>query len=109
MSRLLQQRARAEDRAAAEAMLRREVANFRTRPASFEAEELVELGELLLDAGMTGEAVRILKELVARRPEDAASRHLLSVALLKSGEREAGMEEARTVLRIESRFVPAMS
>jgi tetratricopeptide (TPR) repeat protein len=108
MARLLQQRAKTEDRAAADALLRREVANFRTRPSGFEADELSELGELLLDAGMTGDGVRILRELVSRRPEEAAARHLLSVALLRSGEREAGMEEARTVLRLESRFVPAM-
>jgi tetratricopeptide (TPR) repeat protein len=108
LARLLQQRARTEDRAAADALLRREVANFRSRPESFEGADLTELGELLLDAGMTGDAVRILRELVARQAEDAEARHLLSVALLRTGEREAGMEEARTVLRLESRFVPAM-
>ncbi len=107
-ARLLQRRGRPEDRSLAESLLRRDVALFRTRSDSFTAGELSELGELLIDAGMCGEAVRVLRVLVLRRTDEAMPHHLLSVALLRSGEHEAGMEEARTVLRLESRFVPAM-
>jgi tetratricopeptide (TPR) repeat protein len=109
--RLLQARSRVEDSGLAEALLRKEIAAYRGRPESFSPQDLTELAELLLDAGMSGEAVRVLRELVSRQESsggDAMSLHLLSVALLRSGEHAAGMEAARTVLRLESRFVPAM-
>lgn len=106
--RLLQGRGRPDDIGAAESLLRREIAAYRARPERHSPSELTELGELLLDAGMCGEAVRVLRDLVARCSGEAMAHHLLSVALLKSGEHGAGMDEARTVLRLESRFVPAM-
>lgn len=108
LARLLQQRARPDDRGAAESLLRRDLATFRQHTESFEVDELKELGELLLDAGMAGDAVRVVRDLIRRNPDAAGSHHLLSVALLRSGNREEGTAEAREVLRIESRYVPAM-
>ena len=108
LARLLQMRAKPEDRGAAETLLRRELAAYRQRADTFTPADLEDFGELLLDAGLTADASATLKDLVARRPDGASARHLLSVAMLRSGHREAGMEEARTVLRLESRFVPAM-
>jgi tetratricopeptide (TPR) repeat protein len=108
LARLLQKRSRPDDQVSAETLLRRELAVYRQRPESLRPADLVELGELLLDAGLTGEAVRVLRDLAGRVPDEALHHHLLSVALLRCGDREAGMEEARTVLRLESKFVPAM-
>jgi tetratricopeptide (TPR) repeat protein len=108
MAHLLHNRARPDDRGAAESLVRRDLAAYRQRPESFEPAEMQELGELLLDTGIVQEAVRVLRDLVRRSPDAAVSHHLLSVALLRSGGHEEGMEEAREVLRIESRFVPAM-
>lgn len=108
MARLLQQRARPDDRGASESLLRRDLGAYRNTPQAFEPDEIRELGELLLDAGMAVDAVSVLRDLQQQRPEDAASHHLLSVALLRSGKREEGMETARRVLLLESKYVPAM-
>lgn len=108
MARLMNQRGRPDDRGAAETLLRRDLAVYRDHPEVFESEEMRDLGELLLDAGMAGDAVKVLRDLQARIPDEAIAYHLLSVALLRSGRREEGMEIARQVLRLESKYVPAM-
>jgi len=108
LARLLQKRARPDDKGTSDTLLRRELVALRQRPETFAPGDVADLGELLLDAGMAGDAARVLRDLVSRRPEDAMPHHLLSVALFRSGERDAGIEEARTVLRLESRYVPAM-
>jgi tetratricopeptide (TPR) repeat protein len=89
-------------------LLQRELTRFENEPERFEAAALVELGNLLLDAGLTREASRVLKRLVEVSGKDAGAHHLLSVALLELGEIEAGKEAARTALSIDDRLVPAM-
>src|SRR5436190_14522728 len=94
--------------AEARELLARELAELREAPREFGPADLEELGRLLLDAGEAPEAVGVLRLLAERKPEEAAARHLLSVALLESGDRAGGVEEARRVLRLDRRFVPAM-
>jgi tetratricopeptide (TPR) repeat protein len=105
---MLFRRGRGDDLAAVEALLRRELADFREKPEEFEPSDLEELGSLLLDAELPREAVRTFETLVEREPEQARSHHLLSVALLEAGEREAGMEETKRVLKLDPRNVAAM-
>ena len=67
-----------------------------------------ELGRLLLDAELAPQAADVLAALTAQDPANPRAHHLLSVALLQSGRRTEGMEEARRALRLDPRFVPAM-
>jgi Flp pilus assembly protein TadD len=57
---------------------------------------------------MTAEAKRVLRRLAEQNPGDAPSQHLYSVALYELGEREAGIEVCRRVLKLDPKFVPAL-
>jgi tetratricopeptide (TPR) repeat protein len=105
---LLHRRGKADDRAAVESLLRRELASFRNDPEALEDEDFEDLGHLLLDTNLPREAVRVLTRLVDRRPDQAGYRHLLSVAHFQAGDRRAGMVESRRVLRLDPRHVAAM-
>ncbi|MEL7473302.1 MAG: tetratricopeptide repeat protein [Planctomycetota bacterium] len=89
-------------------LLKSELRAHRDRPTDFEAEDVDELGQLLLDAGMPLDACAVFRRYVKIRPNDAAGRHHLSVSLFQSGDRSAGEREAREALRLDPRFVPAM-
>ncbi len=105
---VLLRRKRGTDETTAASLLRQELAEFRLRAGSLEPEEREELGRLLLDADLPTEAADVLSALTAQDPQNPRGHHLLSVALLQSGRRAEGMEEARRVLRLDPRFVPAM-
>ncbi|MEM7622716.1 MAG: tetratricopeptide repeat protein [Planctomycetota bacterium] len=62
--------------------------------------DLEDLIDVLLDAGKPATAVRVARWLVDQEPGRAASRHLLSVALLDAGQDGPGMTEARSVVRL---------
>ena len=78
------------------------------RPDRIAIEEMDELGQLLLDAAMPTEAARVFKRLIARRPNNAAAHHALSVCHFLKGDRTAGMESARAALRLEPRYIAPM-
>lgn len=73
-----------------------------------DADVLEELGQLLLDADMPADAVRVFTRVLTLRPEDHIAVHNLSVAYLELGEMDLGTEQAKVALRLNPRFVPAM-
>lgn len=101
-------RRKGNDEVGAASLLRHELAEFRQREGALTGPDREELGRLLLDADMAPEAAIVLTALTAQEPQNPRAHHLLSVALLQSGKRTQGMEEARRVLRLDPRFVPAM-
>ncbi|MEQ8850233.1 MAG: tetratricopeptide repeat protein [Phycisphaerales bacterium] len=105
---LLLSRSRDEDLPRARDLLRLELRASRDDAASFNVEDLEDLGHLLLDADLARDAVGVYRRVLERRAGSHTAHHHLSVALLKTGDVEAGMEQARQALIFEPRFVPAM-
>ena len=105
---LLLRRGRDEDLPRARDLLRLELRAARAAGEDYAPESLDELGMLLLDAGITHEAVRVLREAVKARGESHLAHHHLSVALLEANDVRGGMEHARRALILQPRFVPAM-
>jgi len=87
-------------------LLIREAGLLRKREA--DAEELDDLGQLLLSAELAAEAVSVFKRLAELRPNTARAHHDLSVAYFEVGNIGSGMDEARKALRLDPRFVPAL-
>ena len=73
-----------------------------------DAEVLEELGQLLPDADLARESVRVFRRVLHLRPQDHIAVHNLSVAYLELGEVDRGIEQAKSALRLNPRFVPAM-
>ncbi len=73
-----------------------------------DAEVLEELGQLLLDADMAAEGVRVFERVLVLRPKDHIAEHNLSVAFLELGDFDRGTDRAKAALRLNPRFVPAM-
>jgi tetratricopeptide (TPR) repeat protein len=69
---------------------------------------LEELGQLLLDADLPREAARVFARLLQMRPGDHLAHHHMSVALLETSQLDLGIDEAKSALRLNPRFVPAM-
>jgi Flp pilus assembly protein TadD len=105
---LLLERKQEGDAEAARELLLQELEDFNQNAGAFDADALEALGRTLLAAGMTMEARRVLRRLADQHPGDAASQHLFSVALFELGEREAGMDVCRKVLKIDAKYVPAL-
>lgn len=92
----------------AQRLLRDELRDFAQRPEKFDPVDLDELGQLLLDAEMYREAVRMFSELLQTRSGDASVHHHLSVAYFHLGQESSGLEAARRALQLHPRHVPAM-
>ncbi len=105
---LLLGRGREEDLPRARDLLRLDLRASRQNPDEFDAETLDELGLLLLDGGITHEAVRTLRASLALQGENYLAHHHLSVALLEAKDVKGGVEHARLALSLQPRFVPAM-
>lgn len=88
-----------DEKDAALELLRTEHARFKHERRSFDDEDLLDLGGLLLDAGAPQEAIGVLQALVENRPQDAGAWHELSVALLRSGDLARGMDACREAIR----------
>ncbi|MEM1185291.1 MAG: tetratricopeptide repeat protein [Planctomycetota bacterium] len=101
-------RDRAGDAARARELLREQAGRIRADDASHELDDLDDLAHLLLDAKMAELALPFFREIVARRPRDAVSRHNLAVALFDLGQTTEAMDLAREALRYDAQFVPAM-
>src|SRR5690606_39086378 len=65
------------------------------RAPDFSLADREELGRLLLEVGLPTEAAGVLQGVVAEKQDDAALWRVLSVALLRSGQRAAGIRAAR--------------
>lgn len=72
------------------------------------AEDLIDLGELLLDARLPAEAVGVFRTLAGRTPDDARAHHLLAVACLQSGLRREGEAAERRALRRDGKMAAAV-
>jgi tetratricopeptide (TPR) repeat protein len=105
---VLLRRRRGKDGEQATGLLAQELDDFRQNPALIVGPDREDLGRLLLDAQRPEDAAVVLGALANQEPQNPRAHHLLSVALLQSGRRAEGMEEARRVLRLDPRFVPAM-
>jgi tetratricopeptide (TPR) repeat protein len=105
---LLLDRGREEDLPRAVDLLRTELGVHRREPDRFDADARRELGELLLDAHLTREAVEVFRGVLALREGDHAAHHDLAVALFESGAIDEGLAQEREALVFEPRFVPAM-
>lgn len=79
-----------------------------TARAAQRAEDLEDLGRLLLDAEMITEAIRIYTLMIQMQPNNHRAHHGLSVATLEAGRIEEGIAAAKQALEYQPRFVPAM-
>jgi tetratricopeptide (TPR) repeat protein len=77
-------------------------------PTSDLAQDLAEVGPLLLDAALADRAVWVFRRLVELRPGDHAAWHHLGVACFECGRHAEGMEHTHQALIFEPRYVPAM-
>lgn len=73
-----------------------------------DAHSLSRLGEALLDAARPSDAARVFATLIELEPDRLDNRHLLSVALLEMGQLDAGMAQAREIIRRHPRSIEAM-
>ncbi|MEO1584226.1 MAG: tetratricopeptide repeat protein [Planctomycetota bacterium] len=74
----------------------------------YEYDALRDLAELLLDLRLGNEARAAGDLLVAARPGDASSHHLLAVAHFGAGDSAAGIEASRRALRLRPDHIPAV-
>jgi tetratricopeptide (TPR) repeat protein len=79
--------------------LRADLRTLRAGSPAFTREDRLELGDLLLDAGLPGDAAEVFRGMVSEAPSDAAALHHLSLASFLQGEREAGARAARWALK----------
>jgi tetratricopeptide (TPR) repeat protein len=70
---------------------------------------LFDLGVLLQDLRQNQSAQTAFTRLLAMNPAHAEARHLLAVSLLQEGRVDEGIEQCRQVLRIQPKFMLAMS
>ncbi|HLO39996.1 MAG TPA: tetratricopeptide repeat protein [Phycisphaerales bacterium] len=89
-------------------ILASELRSLEAQPGSFDEAARHELGVLLLEAGLSGDAAEIFRSLVEHAPGNAQSHHLLSVACLEMGHLDRGMDAARSALKLDRELVPAM-
>ena len=71
-------------------------------------EELEELGQALLQAGMRSHAESVYREIAGRTPSSYRAWHGISVAQLESGALDEGIVSAKRSLQLRPSFVPAM-
>ncbi len=104
---LLAERDRGDlDRAAV--LLREEASWAQHEDKNLETDELEELLGLLMDAQLTQQALAISKLLVQRKPGDASSHHMLSVAQFGLGMVAEGVASSRRALRLRPGYVAPM-
>jgi tetratricopeptide (TPR) repeat protein len=96
------------DTAAARELLRDDLEAWRQRPERFADHEAEDLGIGLLDAGMAAEAREVLGIVSRHLPTHIPAMHHLSVACFTLGDRSAGLEICKRILKCDPRFVPAM-
>jgi tetratricopeptide (TPR) repeat protein len=76
--------------------------------AADRADDLEELGRLMLDAEMEAEAIKVYTAMIELQPTNHRAHHGLSVALLQAGRYDEGINAAKQALDSQPRFVPAM-
>jgi tetratricopeptide (TPR) repeat protein len=120
LARVLFARAREEDLPRIRDLLKQEHRTFRAdaeseplnhmsnRLIGERAEDLEELGRLMLDAEMESEAVTVYETMIGLQPTSHRAHHGLSVALLQAGRFDQGIAAAKKALDSQPRFVPAM-
>ncbi|MCG3123297.1 MAG: Beta-barrel assembly-enhancing protease [Phycisphaerales bacterium] len=89
-------------------ILTSELRAFEADPSIFDVPGRHELGELLLEAGLTSDAATVFRGLIREDTGDARAHHLLSVACLEMGLLDEGMDSARTALKLDRSLVAAM-
>ncbi len=89
-------------------LLRREVRSLGERPEDFRADDLDDLGQLLLDARLFRDAARVFERLTELESARAEAWHYLSVARFSFGERAAAEDACRSALQIDPNLVPAL-
>lgn len=91
-------------------LLEAELKSLAEKPEFFQASDLEDLAQVLLDVGRPDDARRVLGMLKEQRPSDVQAMHLYSVAcFMLGGEwRKVGIESCREVLRLNPGFLPAM-
>ena len=108
LARLMMNRGGHAAMAEAREMLAEDLSSYREEPQRLDAEDLDELGQLLLDADMPADARTVFQDIVERRPDHAMSLHHLAVACFRVGDRASGTAMSRAALRLDPRFVAAM-
>jgi tetratricopeptide (TPR) repeat protein len=77
-------------------------------PEQFSLADRTELGRQLLEVDLPVEAAGLLEQVIKEHPLDAALWRALSVALLRSGKRRAGLCAARREHRLAPKSISAM-
>ncbi|MGD9691206.1 MAG: tetratricopeptide repeat protein [Phycisphaerales bacterium] len=80
----------------------------RQLPPDWQADDLADFGELLLDAKLPADAVSVFRALVEMTPDDPQAHHLLAVACLESGLRPEGEAAERRALKRDPRLIAAI-
>lgn len=88
--------------------LREALDQFEAGGGSGQTGELSQLGSLLLQAGLPGEAAQLFARVMERCGESAALMRKLALASFLAGDRAGGIAASRRVLRLDPRCVTAM-
>jgi len=88
--------------------LRRELRDHRAEPSLRTADELADLGSLLIDARLPSEAAAMLRDSLQRSTNEAMPWHHLGVALFQLGDRAGGIAATRHALRVDPKLTPAL-
>lgn len=109
-------RAQPTDERRARELMELELAALATDPEKFLADDLEDVGRILLDAGMNAEAARVLTALTELRPASAQSWHLLSLAYyqassqgnVKDDNRRRGIAAGRRAVHLDRTLLAAV-
>lgn len=92
----------------AQVMLREQTARLDADGAEMTLGDREELGRMLLEANLPGDAARVLERVIRKRADDPSLWRALSVAYFRSGQRTPGVRAARRERRLERNSIQAM-
>ncbi|HTV48735.1 MAG TPA: tetratricopeptide repeat protein [Phycisphaerae bacterium] len=84
-------------------------ANCELSQSQIDNQTLLELGNLLMDMGQIDSALTALRRLLEQDRRNADARHSLAVALLLAGRIDEGIQQCKMALRIQPKYMLAMS
>jgi tetratricopeptide (TPR) repeat protein len=83
-------------------------ANCELAQQAHDEDNLLELGNLLMDLSQLGAAENAFNRVLSVNSQNAAARHNLAVTLFMAGRIDEGIEQARTALRVQPKHMLAM-
>lgn len=105
---LLLHRGRPGDHGSAKELLTDELSDTRLRPENFVADDLEELGRVMLDAGLWEHALAVLQSPASIESPTPEALHLLGVSLFQTGRTVEGIRVSRRAVRLQPGLASAL-